>query len=368
MPSSDSLHSSLTCPHCHKEIDLIASKKETSQADLAPEIPIAPTVNEAYQTIIIPKTNLEKETQAATKPMHQTLVESEQAELNPAEPPKKTKGNEALRKIIARRMSSGDFEVPPMPGVAEQVLGLSDDAGTVELAKAIIQDQAITTKIIRISNSAYYGGVYEFKTLPTAITRIGIAQVRLLILGCSLLSKEFVGGKYRDECKRLGEHALACAYLAAIVSELCGFSPKEDAFLGGLLHDIGKLVIYTALSDVSRRESGEWTEEAIDDVLEQYHPNAGGIVAKSWKLQSWLEEVIRFHHEHEKATERPRVVAIVSLANLFCHRFGLGVPEDKTIFISDKLKEDARFSEKNVSTLESRVDGVRDIIEKLGAF
>ncbi len=355
MPPSRPVHSSIFCPHCHKEIDLVASKKENPRPKPAPQPVVSPTVEvkEKQRPVSLPESK---------------SAETKLPEQKPVAPPEKNKGNEALRKIIATKMSSGDFEVPPMPGIAEQVLVLSDDAGTVELAKVIIQDQAITTYIIRISNSAFYCGVYEFKTLPTAITRIGISQVRLLILGCSLLSKEFVGGRYRGECKRLGEHALGCAYLAAVLAELTGFSPKEDAFLGGLLHDIGKLVIYTALSEVSEKESSEWDGEVIADVILQYHPNAGGFVAKSWKLQSWLEGVIRFHHEYGKAEERPRVVAIVALANLLCHRFGLGVPEDNTVFIEDELKEATRFSDDKASTLEGRIDGIRDIIAKLGTF
>jgi hypothetical protein len=122
-------------------------------------------------------------------------------------------------------------------------------------------------------------------------------------------------------------------------------------------------VIYTALNSVSEAESNQWHAEALDEVIIQYHGNAGGFVAKNWKLQPWLEEVMRYHHTFEKAEERPDVVAIVALANQLCHRFGLGVPEDIGVVITDELKRATHFTDDVASSLEDRIDSIRDIIK-----
>ncbi|MFQ5543851.1 MAG: YpsA SLOG family protein [Nitrospiria bacterium] len=275
--------------------------------------------------------------------------------------------NEGLLKIITDRLSQGDFQVPPMPGIVEQVLQMDDDVGVVDLAKVIIQDQAITSNIIRIANSAFYRGVSKFDKLPTAISRIGISQVRILIVGFSFLSKEFMVGKYHKECRGLGEHALGCAYIASILAEITGFSSKEDAFLGGLLHDIGKLVIFTVLSEVDEDQTNTWTDETLEEALFKFHPIAGEYVASTWKLQPWLSEVIRKHHRFHEATERPQLVALVALANRFCHHFGLGVPEEKDKeILAFGLGEAAHFSLKRLPNIENRIDQIKDLIRQFG--
>lgn len=331
MGNDQSTHVTLLCPHCHNEIDLSAAplpgSKEPSSAN-------------------------QDQRDAVSKP-HQKTVLNRDGE------------DEGLRKMIAARMSQGDFQVPPMPGIAEQILQMKDDVSVVDLAKVIIQDQAITSNIIRIANSAFYGGIYKFDKLPTAIGRIGISQVRILILGFSFLSKEFMVGKYHSECQALGEHALGCAYISSILAEVTGFSSKEDAFLGGLLHDIGKLVIFTVLSEAGERPLKKWTDEAVTEVLFKYHPDAGGYVATAWQLQPWLSEVIRYHHCFKEATERPRLVALVALANRFCHQFGLGVPEEKDKdVLASGLGEAAHFSLNHIPAVQNRIAQIKDLIKQ----
>lgn len=356
--SGEPSHTSITCPHCQKEIEIQISTTSSSSAEghlsnkILPIPQPALTVGEAIEV-------LNKKTPEA-------------AEAKPAAPaPNPKQGEARLRALIAKKMSDSNFQVPPMPGVAERILQMKDDAGSVDLAKIIANDQAITSNIIRIANSAYYGGVYKFETLPTAITRIGLDQVRILILGFSMLSKEFAGGLYRQECRKLNQHAIACAYLTALLSELTGLKEKEDAFLSGLLHDIGKLIIYTALDQEYQGKKKQewaqrgWSDEDLDVVLSEYHGNAGAFVATAWKLQPWLQEVVRYHHTFHLAKERPHLVALVALANRFCHRFGLGSPPEEIDLYAEGLAEAAHFSKRHEERVVGRIDSIRDMLNQI---
>ncbi|MBI3802991.1 MAG: HDOD domain-containing protein [Nitrospirae bacterium] len=347
----------ITCPHCQKEIALSVAQKTVSPEDEsrpAPAAPVKPafTVKQAMEVLN------KKPPAPATVP--------------PAVPiPDSKEGQGRLRSVIAKKMSDSNFQVPPMPGVADRILQMGERANSVDLAKIIANDQAITSNIIRIANSAYYGGVYKFETLPTAITRIGLDQVRILVLGFSMISKEFAGGRYREECRQLNQHAIGCAYLAALLSELTGLKEKEDAFLSGLLHDIGKLIIYTALDqEFQGKKKQEWadrglTDADLDAVLSEYHGNAGSFVAAAWKLQPWLQEVVRYHHAFSQAKERPQLVAVVALANRFCHRFGLGCRQEEGDLYAGGLAEAARFSKKDEERVVSRIGSIKEMLAQI---
>lgn len=353
----------IRCPHCRNEIALQIHKT------LAVPPAVDPLSDEnrdekgaPAEPALIGKKTTEESIERPPIP----------AEVEPVAKSRDAKRGEAcLRALVAEKMSDSNFQVPPMPQVADRILIMGYNASSMDLAKIIANDQAITSNIMRIANSSYYGGVYEFDSLPTAITRIGLDQVRILVLGFSMLSKEFAGGFYQEACRRLHQHAVACAYLAALLAELTGLREREDAFMGGLLHDIGKLIIYTALNEEAQKQKRrawvdrEWNENDLEVVLADYHCNAGSFVASAWKLQSWLKEVIRHHHTFHQATERPRLVALVALANRYCHRLGLGCPEEEIDVFSEGLAEAAHFSKESEGRLLERLDKIKGLLKQI---
>lgn len=353
----------IVCPHCRHEIELQVHKIPT-----APPAVGTPS-NEKRDEKAVPA-----EAVLTVKKAIEELIEKRPspAEAKPvAKSEDEKRGEERLRALVAEKMSDSNFQVPPMPQVADRILLMGYNASSMDLAKIIATDQAITSNIIRIANSTYYGGAYKFDSLPTAITRIGLDQVRILVLGFSMLSKEFVGGFYREECRRLNQHAVACAYLAALLAELTGLKEREDAFMGGLLHDIGKLIIYTALNEEAQKQKKrawvdrEWNDKDLEVVLTDYHCNAGSFVAAAWKLQSWLREVIRHHHTFHQATDRPQLVALVALANRYCHRLGLGCPAEEIDVFAEGLGDAAHFSKENESRLLERLDKIKDLLKQI---
>lgn len=356
--STEPSHTSITCPHCRKEIDIQISTNPISSPE---EGPLTRTASAPEPALTVSQ---------AIEVLNKKLPEPGKGRSTVPDPGAK-QGEARLRALIAKKMSDSNFQVPPMPGVAERILQMGDNAGSVDLAKIIANDQAITSNIIRIANSAYYGGVYKFETLPTAITRIGLDQVRILILGFSMLSKEFAGGLYRQECRMLNQHAIACAYLTALLSELTGLKEKEDAFLAGLLHDIGKLIIYTVLDQEFQGKKKQewaqrgWSDEDLKVVLDEYHGNAGAFVATAWRLQPWLQEVVRYHHTFHLAKERPQLVALVGLANRFCHRYGLGCPPEEVDLFAEGLAEAAHFSKKHEERVAGRIDPIKDMLAQI---
>ena len=274
--------------------------------------------------------------------------------------------SDSVKEMISQRLVDNDLQLPPMPGVAQRILQMNPDATANELAKVVMDDQAITSSIIRIANSAYYGGRYKFDTLPTAIVRIGLQQVWVLALGFSILSQEFQANRFKKEYALLCEHAIGCAYLSGLLAEITRFPNKEDAFFGGLMHDIGKIVIYTVLDEEQQKEENpHWSDEVIREVVEEHHPEVGAFVAASWNLQPWMKDVSRFHHRFRETAQNGHLVCIVALANRFCHLFGFGAPKEEIDVLADGLGDAARFKPENLERVLNQSAQIKDLISKL---
>ena len=134
-------------------------------------------------------------------------------------------------------------DLPPLPQVAAQVLRLATDpdSTTDELQRVIATDQALTAQILKIANSAMFGMVREVRTLTQAIMTLGFSTIKSVVIASSAKNLYSRGGTGLQE-RLLWEHALVAALSARAYAR--GFrSPRmEEAFLGGLMHDIGKSV------------------------------------------------------------------------------------------------------------------------------
>ena len=280
--------------------------------------------------------------------------------------PSPTGKSESVRELISQRLVDIDLQLPPMPGVAQRILQLNPEATAEQFAKVVMDDQAISSAIIRMANSAYYGGLYKFESLPTAITRIGLQQVWVLALGFSILSNEFQANRFKKEYELLSEHAIGCAYLSGIISEITRFPNREDAFFAGLMHDIGKIVIYTVLDEeLQRNPDLPLTNEEISAAVEEHHCDIGAFLAASWNLQPWMKDVSRFHLRFQQAVQNTHLVCIVALANRFCHFFGFGGPQEEIEVLADGLGEAARFKPEDLNRVIKQSEQVKDLISKL---
>jgi putative nucleotidyltransferase with HDIG domain len=226
-------------------------------------------------------------------------------------------------------------DLPPLPQVATRVMELIQNSKTTvkDLEQIIAKDQALTGKVLRISNSAFYGVRGEISTLSRAIVVLGFNALRSVVLtGASESLHQSAGSGFKD--KMLWEHSLAVALAARTIAEECRYDAAEEAYVGGLLHDVGKVVLDVNLTEdyheVLERVYNDRMPfiDAENEVLGFDHTDVGAMVVDRWSLASGLAEAVRLHHQPMGAEIDPTLCAVISLANSVCVKLGIGPERD----------------------------------------
>lgn len=194
-------------------------------------------------------------------------------------------------------------DLPAFPPVAARVLQLMNDpdASAADLARAISRDQSLTAKILRAGNSSFYGFAQQVTSLPQAVVVLGLRMVRDLVLLDSLPLKKQKGGMSPIE-RGLWVHAVGVALASRFLALRAGNIDPDAAFLVGLFHDAGHLVLHQLrpgeFEEVWRagRTGQDWCELE----LEQFgidHTEVGAEAFVRWELPRPLSEVARHHHD-----------------------------------------------------------------------
>ncbi len=240
-------------------------------------------------------------------------------------------------------------DLPTIPTVAGRVIQLVADPNTTAdmLNKAISADQAMAARVLKLANSSFYGCLRSIKTLTQAIMIIGFSTIKNIVLAAS--TKD-VYKRFGLTEKMLHEHSFGAAISAHGIAREIGFKNTEEAFLVGLLHDIGKVILNNndpdRFMEVMQEvyNGGSSFSQAEKAVFGFTHSEVGGMVVRKWQLSPEMEKVVRFHHSLSAlGTDDPYVLqltAIVNLADATCHKLGIGVREPRDLDLS-RLKSSA---------------------------
>jgi len=228
-------------------------------------------------------------------------------------------------------------DLPPLPQVASQVLRVSadPDANAEDLRKVISMDQALTSQILKISNSAMFGMVREVTTLTQAIMTLGFSTIKSVVIASSAKNLYHRGAVGLQE-RLIWEHALVSAIASRAFAKSLRFPRMEEAFIGGLLHDIGKSVMgvkfperYGSLLRTVYNEQGVCLDLELD-TFGFDHAMVGEALVNKWNLAPSLQAAVRFHHDPIHAPEDyQELSAIVALANHLAleEKVGIGSPQ-----------------------------------------
>jgi len=231
-------------------------------------------------------------------------------------------------------------DLPPLSIVANNIIQItqSSKSSALEVGKAISQDQALVSRVLRMANSTFYGFPSKISTIPHAVVILGFANIRNLVLTASILDMFSPKGRngYFDR-EGFWKHSLACGLTSKLIARRLGIKNLEEVFLWGLLHDVGKLVLDTYFNEELTqivnlvKKKGILIKDAEQEVLGIDHAVVGGIVADKWNLPPALIKTIKYHHNPPLSHDSIRMVSIVHLADVFCRAIDMGNGGDRKI-------------------------------------
>jgi putative nucleotidyltransferase with HDIG domain len=271
------------------------------------------------------------------------------------------------RKIYATR------DLPTLPIIAQRILTLTDDdeTGTEALAKIIASDQALTVRILSLANSAYYGHRAQIATLWQAIVVIGwtmLKQVSLSVLICKALGP---GGNRAP----FWRHSLMAANAAASTATRAGAQNAEAAYVAGLLHDVGKVILDVSLpveyGEVRKRVAADNCSfvEAEQSVFQTNHVEVGAWMAERWQLPPELVSAIAMHHTPElQAGPHAAFIASVYASNALveaANQIGEKPEQTPVIDLPEAIQSALGIPQAGLVQVATELHGKRKQIEQL---
>lgn len=215
-------------------------------------------------------------------------------------------------------------KLPTLPAIAQEVLSLSfDDSVSVRRLEDIIEkDPQMASRILSVSNSAFFGIETQNASIRNAIVRIGFDNVRHIALGIALLSVFRNGSRSHPlSPEKILKHSLGVGLIARVLAHHFSYSDQDEIFACGILHDLGILVMnsyaeemYVRVIDSMGR--GESLPDAEERVLGFSHSTVGTWLAEKWNLPGPILTAIRFHHDPLSANSRQ--VCLIHLADCIC--------------------------------------------------
>ena len=266
---------------------------------------------------------------------------------------------------LQERMTRGSLELPVMSQVATQVIAATSDAdcNLKLLADIIRRDQAMAAHLLRIANSPLYAPRTKIVSLQQALGRLGMQTIREIALLISVKTRAFEVPGREAQVAELFRHSLGAAVYAQEIARVRRLN-VEEAFLGGLLHDVGRPVLLQALIDLYREFRQPHDQGAIDGAVANLHARVGHMLAVKWCLPETVAHTILLHHEPESAASTDKLTMTASLADCLAHAHG-EILEDAPLRVHPALAALNLYPE-DLDGLIGLRDRVREIVAAVG--
>jgi len=261
----------------------------------------------------------------------------------------------SLRQIILSTL--GNRGLPAMPANAQKAFAISTNpnADLKDLQEVIESDEALSSRILKISNSVYYDRGKSSKTVAEALTIIGLAEAKTFLSSTYL--NQFFSQSFGIRAL-LWHHDIAVAILAKWLSEVFQLKNSELYFLAGLMHDIGKIILHMRLGPdyekIFERAGTVGFLKAESDVFPFDHTEVGVLIAEEWRFGEELKSAIQNHHKQN--LEPLSIEGLTQLADLTAHSLGLGHPRGFYGLQDQSKKQLENFQELLSKQFESTSD------------
>lgn len=209
-------------------------------------------------------------------------------------------------KIIDKIIEEID-KLPSPNVVVQRIIAVCSkpDASSTEVANTLMMDASLSARVLKLANSAYYGVPRKITTLSEAVMILGFKTVRNLALSVFTYDMVFKNSSSGIDREKLWEHFIASAIASETVAETMGYPLKEEIFIAGLLHDLGKVVYDLLFSDILETEAkiAQKTKKNLIDIEEELgippHSEVGAKLLRKWNFPDLLVLSAEFHHNVE---------------------------------------------------------------------
>ncbi len=267
-----------------------------------------------------------------------------------------------LEDIINRTL-----DLPVLPATSQKVLAMmaDPDVSIDRIKKLVSTDPGLTMKIMKVANSAFYGNYRNIQNPTQAILRLGLNSVRNIVVATSMRN---VYKRFGLTEKLIWEQMIGAALASNLIAKETRRTDPEDAFIGGLLHDVGKVVLNNEFPDkFALMMQAVYNDMVPFEVAEKEHfdfsqREVGAYIVKKWGFPEFLEKLIRLFDDREASSKDVNVrdlVSTITLADRMCQKFGMGwrKPGGDEVSYSG-FPETLGLQKKNLEGLEDKVKTV----------
>jgi HD-like signal output (HDOD) protein len=264
-------------------------------------------------------------------------------------------------------------KMPALPVTVAKVLEITNNPKTspADLNQIISLDPVLMGKVMRLINSAYYSLPNQITSLVRAIIMLGINTVKNLALSTAVLGTLGRASDFQAlNMEGFWRHSISVGVTAKLIATHGNVDPKlrEEYFIGGLLHDIGKIPLNNklateyvqAISNTDREHTPLYKSE--EDIMLVNHAMVGKLIIENWRLGENLSDAVCFHHNLDgyAGTHRDLVVTVAT-ANLFSNTYELGFsgdryPEELPMEVLQELGVDWDYLESIESTVKAEIE------------
>ncbi|GFO62415.1 HDOD domain-containing protein [Geomonas paludis] len=244
----------------------------------------------------------------------------------------------SIVEVIKARLAEGRLSIPVFHAVAvrlQQALA-RPDFDIKEVHQLLNADPGIATGVLRAANSAFYAGLTKVSTIREAIIRLGANEVANLAMATTQQDLYRSNDtRYNAVMQTLWKHSFSCAVGSKWLAQKVGFAAQaQEAFLGGLLHDLGKLFLLKCMEEVCREQhfNAVTSQAVLREVLATLHVEQGYQLMVQWQMPQVYCDIVA-GHQQERWDQGNVLLAMVRLANLACRKLGIGLNRDPSVLL-----------------------------------
>lgn len=283
--------------------------------------------------------------------------------------------NQADQKSAASKIAEQTVEIATLPEVTMRIIEVVQDPRSTahDLHKIVRNDPALSARVLRVVNSAFYGLPAQIGSIDRAIMLLGLNAVKNISIAASL-TKMFQTQTTCDDFtgKDLWTHSVAVGAANKLIASAIGLSLHDEAFLGGLIHDIGQVAMLQCQGDqipgiVELVKTGIPVCRAEQQVIGTDHQAIGILLTTKWKFPRSFQYVTGYHHNPvDLAPENRLLASVTHVSDVICRQKNLGFNSGcENLRIAPEILEEIKLSSEKLEEISDNIEEELEVVRTL---